>query len=770
MSMKDNFDNTEFEQNNSATDFDEGSKTSEILSSAKEFCEEAKDKADAFAGEMGDNIKKRAGKAKAEVGEDVKALKGRRQDIRKIKLFSGIRFKITIAFIVPVILMIGMGVFSYQRSAAALTQNYEAASKSTVDTTADYLDMVIETIRTASYDIAVSSLAREYYGGAYSEDPYKESTVYNTLKSEIESRKIGNKYIKNIVFTTKYGKGISTAVSYTPNPIYEDFKELDAAKNVDKNDTLWLGFHSDIDEYMETSGYAFGILRKAYNTAFRQVGYVLVDVDFNKIAENISSVNMGDNAIVALITPDGREISYRDTVDIEDGEEVNNTLDTSYIVGSELYDRILSSEENDGSEYVEFENEKYLMLYNKLDAPGFLIVSLVPESYIIADANETAVLTAVTVVVTALIVIVIGFVLSTSIGTTIRKIMNGLERASTGDLTVDIHTRRKDEFMILCDSTNQMIGNIRGLLNKADKVSKAVGKASESVGGNSGILLEETKAITASISDVEQGIVMQAHDAENCLVRMDDLSKKIEVVSDNASKIADVADVTKGIVSSGLETIKELKDKAKATTQVTSEVISNIQDLENASRSIAKIIGAINDIADETSLLSLNASIEAARAGEAGKGFAVVAESIRRLAEQSLDSVNEIKGIVGKIQKQTVDTVEVAKQAEVIVNSQEEALKNTIEVFHDIDKHVSGLADNLSEISSGIDDMDVAKKDTLAAIESISAVAEETASAATSVNEAAGRQLEAVEKLNNESADLIIHSEDLVEAINKFTI
>ena len=734
-----------------------------------ELYEGAKVKADAIADEVGKNIKKKAKKARAEVGEDVKALKGRKQDVKKIRMFSGIRFKITISFIVPVVLMIGMGVFSYERSAKALTENYESASKSTIDTTADYMNLVLETIRTMSYDIAVSTTAREYYGGAYSSDPYKESTIYNTLKNELDSRKMGNAYLRTIVFTANYGKDVTTALSSSMKGIYNDFRELDIAKRVDKEDVVWVGYHPEVDEYMETSKYAFGVIRKAYNTSYRQVGYLLVDVDYDKIAENISSVNMGENAVLALITPDGREISYRRLAD-NDEEAANNTLDTSYIVGTDLYDMILASEESDGSEYIEYENERYLMLYHRLDVDGFMIVSLVPETYIIADANETAVYTAVTVAATALIVIIIGFVLSTSIGTTIRKIMNGLEKASTGDLTVDIHTRRKDEFMILCDSTNQMIGNIRALLDKADTVSKAVGKSSESVGGNSGILLEETKSITSSIAEIEQGIVTQAQDAENCLTRMDDLSKKIGVVSDNAGKIANVADTTKQIVSNGLETIQELKDKAKATTKVTAEVISNIQDLEEASQSIAKIIGAINDIADETSLLSLNASIEAARAGDAGRGFAVVADSIRKLAEQSLNSVNEIKGIVGKIQKQTVDTVEVAKQAEVIVNSQEDALKNTIDVFKDIDKHVSGLADNLSEISNGIDDMDIAKRDTLSAIESISAVSEETASAVTEVNEAAPEQLEAVKKLNNESEELINHSEDLVEAINKFTI
>ncbi len=739
--------------------------------SAKVIYEDVKVKADSIAGEMGENVRKHVDKAMDEAGEDVKALKGRRSDRKKLHLFSGIRFKITVAFIVPVVLMIGLGVISYNRSAEALTSNYESSSKSTLDTAASYMNLIIETIRTASYDISVSTIAREYYGQTYAKDAYKESTVFSTLRTEIESRKLSNKYIRNIAFVANYGNAISTALSYLDDSIYENVRKLDCAKRTDKEDFIWLGNHPELDDYIGTSRYAFGILRKAYNMKFRQIGYVVVDVDYDEIVNHIASINMGENAILALITPDGREISYKNIPVSDEAEgQANDSLDTEYIVNSELYDKILASEENGGSEYVEYNGEKYLLLYNKLEAQGFMMVSLVPESYIIADADETARITAAAVAVTALIVIVIGFILSTSMGTTIRKIMNGLEKASTGDLTVDIHTRRKDEFMILCESTNQMLGNIRALINKADTVAKALGNASERVGGNSGILLEETKSITTSISDVEKGIVMQANDAENCLTRMDDLSKKIGVVSENTGKIADIADVTKSTVSDGLATIDTLQDKVKATTQVTAEVISNIEDLEKASQSIANIVGAINDIADETSLLSLNASIEAARAGDAGRGFAVVAESIRKLAEQSLNSVNEIRNIVGKIQKQTVDTVEVAKQAEVIVNSQEEALKATIDVFHDIDKHVSGLAENLSQISAGIDAMEGAKKDTLAAIESISAVAEETASAVTEVNEAAGRQLEAVKKLNNESEELIDRSEDLVEAINKFTI
>ena len=132
-------------------------------------------KAEALAAEFSESIKERTRKAKKEIDDDVDAIKGQRADKKKIGFFSGIRFKITAAFIIPVLLMIVLGAVSYSRSAEALTSSYEATAKTTVDTTADYLDMVIETIRTSSYDIAVSSIAREYYGGAYSDDAYNES-------------------------------------------------------------------------------------------------------------------------------------------------------------------------------------------------------------------------------------------------------------------------------------------------------------------------------------------------------------------------------------------------------------------------------------------------------------------------------------------------------------------------------------------------------------------------------------------------------------------
>ncbi len=178
----------------------------------------------------------------------------------------------------------------------------------------------------------------------------------------------------------------------------------------------------------------------------------------------------------------------------------------------------------------------------------------------------------------------------------------------------------------------------------------------------------------------------------------------------------------------------------------------------------------ISSISDQTSLLSLNASIEAARAGESGKGFAVVADEIRKLADESIHAASGISDIITRINTQTEQTAQTAKQAEQIVGSQQEALTTTIQLFHRINQHVEKLAENLDDITNGIDQMSVAKDQTLSAIQSISDVSDQSASATTEVSATILDQLDAVKHLNENAATLNHNSKDLLEAVSQFKL
>lgn len=315
-----------------------------------------------------------------------------------------------------------------------------------------------------------------------------------------------------------------------------------------------------------------------------------------------------------------------------------------------------------------------------------------------------------------------------------------------------------------------MIGNVKELIEKTKGVSLKVDESVDSVSNNAKQLLEGTKDITKAIQEIEHGVVQQAEDSEECIRQMDNLSDKINSVSKNSDKIARIADDTNLIVDKGMMSIDELKGNASRTVEITGNVIMEINNLKQSSMAIGSIIMAINEIAEQTNLLSLNASIEAARAGDAGRGFAVVADEIRKLADQSVECVNEIRKIVEDINDKTNDTVAIAKRAEDVVEIQGHSIETAKKVFNQIQSQFDELLGSLNEITEGINIIADAKTQTLDSIQNISAVSQQTAAASEEVTETANRQLEQVEKLNLAAENLNSNSSDLSQAIGVFTV
>lgn len=216
--------------------------------------------------------------------------------------------------------------------------------------------------------------------------------------------------------------------------------------------------------------------------------------------------------------------------------------------------------------------------------------------------------------------------------------------------------------------------------------------------------------------------------------------------------------------------MEELSRQSEATNNITKYVVDNITALEAKSYSIDRIIKVINEIADQTNLLALNASIEAARAGETGRGFSVVADEIRKLAEQSVQAANEIREVIEEITKQTSETVITAREAENIVEKQNHIVDNTIQSFHNMNSGVEKLISSLTVISQNMKNMDSARTGTLNAVESISAIAEETLATSDMVEDTVNTQNTSVKALEDASKVLGENAKELNEAINLFRV
>lgn len=692
--------------------------------------------------------------------------KGRKAtNIRLFQRMKGIRFKFMAAMSLPIFFILFLGVHAYNKASEALVESYKESAVSSVKTTGAYLDVIMNTIELRLTQLKRHDTILAYYSGGYKDNEVEEQLTYKNIKTYVETTAYADDLISNLAILCKYGSPLSTTATFekTGSALVEEYEATEEGQQLKtlKGSFVWSGKHTFFDENKTVinvdRSYALAVSSAFYGNSFKFLGYVMTDINHDVVLEQLKGLELGENSIFAVITPDGYEFNNR-----QDGK--------IYIADQNFYTELANGDESSGHDYVMINNEKYLVIYSKIGIHNVMVCGLIPYSFLTAKANSIMTSTVVIILIAVILAIVTATSFSAGIGKTLKRITEGLKTASDGDLTVQIACERKDEFRILTDSANHMIRNMKQLIVKTLDVKDTVNVSAKETLQIAKDLMIATRNISSSIDEIRKGIVQQAEDSELCLKQSDELSEKVIIVTDNAKAIEEIADHSREVVDEGLESINNLKTKADETTKITKDIISDIVLLEKESASIGKIVSVINDIAGQTNLLSLNASIEAARAGDAGRGFAVVAEEIRKLAEQSVNASKEIENIIVSIQGKTKNTVATAKRSDAIVETQAEALDHTVLVFESMNSAVEEMVNKLEAISLGMSDIGVAKNHTLEAIESISAVSEETAAASEEVENAASHQVGSVRKLNEAIAKLNTQAMELDTALGSFKI
>ncbi|MBQ4531163.1 MAG: methyl-accepting chemotaxis protein [Lachnospiraceae bacterium] len=678
----------------------------------------------------------------------------------EIPFFQRIYFQLISSFMVIIICIIMLGVSSYMKSSSAITSTYENSAGQTMKMMVDYLDLAFNNVQSNYMPYMNEQELKYYFAGLYLTDSIKQTTTFNSFKSLFGKTVTSDPLVSNYYFLSDKVDSITTSQTLEKN-LYTLYSETESGTiaKADKYKFFWFGTQPEIDEALNTSSDKYGV--RLVRQLPESSTFMIVDVKRDVITNTLSSLDAGEGSVVALVTQDGKEVLSNDSFST-DGSLVFSTQD--------FYATALAGEDVNGFEDVTLNDTDYLFLYHKLQNQNAMLCSLIPKSYILAQVADIRNNTILFVIIGCLLAIILGTVLSNGISSTINNITHQLRKVAKGDLTVEVRTKRKDEFKLLTAGITDMIANMKLLIKNVNDMSNELTAAATFVAESSSTFMQTSQDIQFAISDIESGINQLDVDSADCLSQMDSLSTKISTVSENTTQISKLTTATNASIHSGISSMDVLNESAQATSQITSKVITAIEQLEERSRSISHIVDAINDIAEETNLLSLNASIEAARAGEAGRGFSVVAEQIRKLADQSLNSANEINKIIEQMIAQTHDVVQTAKQAETIVDSQKEAVSNTTTSFNDMSQQISNLVNSLTTITSDVDSMGVSRDTTLSAIESISAVSEETSACSSNVAETAVKQLTSVTKLDEASSNLAKRAEELTELLKQFTL
>ena len=343
-----------------------------------------------------------------------------------------------------------------------------------------------------------------------------------------------------------------------------------------------------------------------------------------------------------------------------------------------------------------------------------------------AEAHSTYRSTLAFLIIMGAVILAIAIALTLTLGKSITipisRTVAATEMLAAGKLNVDITVDRKDEF------GDQAVA-LKGMVEKWRDIVRSIKEASDNVASAS-------VELSASAEQMQKGSGQQAERAHQVATAAEEMSQTVLDIAQNASGIASTATNAAKTAKDGGRIVEEAVKEVKEIAQTVGESEAHITSLAELSQRIGEIIGIINDIADQTNLLALNAAIEAARAGEHGRGFAVVADEVRKLAERTTGATSEVSGIIREIQNKVTSAVSSIEQVSSKVERGVDLSTKAGDELTTIVKTVEDLHSMVQQIASAIEEMSATSDEISKDIESISGISNETSMSSAEVTRA----------------------------------
>lgn len=684
-----------------------------------------------------------------------------------------------VAFMVPVVLMITLGVVSYRTASSGIVDKYKESAQSTVSAVGDYFNLVCTNISNKALEMITNSDVGDYYDKYYGKQESKALETFRSAKSDIGNAKSTNKNIYSCTVIPEGGAYLSTLSGGMTETPMADFSNTAEGQYFVANSTLrnrWMGYQTYLDDNMQSKQEKYAMVY--YQKFSKSDAYLVMSLDISVAEKMLGEMDFGKGSVKALVTYDGREVAFEQKTDNPaeaDGEKAASAEEDEvaaakqWFVGSDFYESTKEAEEA-GYMDVKIDGKKYVYIYTPVGNTKAMICTLIPQSNVLGQVGSIKYITIFMVILAAGAALVTGFVISTGISKTVREMSGGLAKVAQGDLTQDFATKRQDEFKELTGSLNAMIESMRGLMRDMKQFGSKVTGLAEDVSDKTGAINTSMQDIARAMDEVAGGVQGQAEDTESSNENMISFSENITTVTEKTSHMGQTADKAIEAVEQGRVIVQELSGKSDTTVSLTRVLVNDIDAVQKNSEEIKSFVDVINSIAGQTNLLSLNASIEAARAGEAGRGFAVVAEEIRKLADQSKESGNKIHEIVKKIGETADKTTASAREAESMVNEQARALQETVNVFGMIQDCVGELVEGIRLITQRLEESMLEKDKVENSLQNIASVSEEVAASTQEVTATLGEQVSVVQTLKEEVEMLRSDALELDKSIEKFKI
>lgn len=511
------------------------------------------------------------------------------------------------------------------------------------------------------------------------------------------------------------------------------------------------------------------------------------DTDGNKIISASGMIERDSNVVSVLsvdLSLDKISVIVNSSVSMDGAESILVNTNTNSILANRNTDLIgttLSTSNSDpflASVATKIANHDYsfdtlngnMTVMTEVGTTGWLLISYVPTSIIVADIQRLG----VTMVIIGIIAIVILSIIIARVISVVLKPVGNLTKniadMSQGDFTINIQHNGRDEIASMGESLEDFSKAMRNMISEISSSAVNLGEQSESSSNVSNEMYRSAKIQSESMSQLKDTV--------------NQLSESVGDIAENATTLANVVALTRergNDADAKMQETVEVSEKAKLKMQDVSiamdKILASMSSLEiainkvgTASEEITKIIELIGEIADETNLLSLNASIEAARAGEAGRGFAVVASEIGKLASNSTDSVHNISNLIDEIHHLVSDAVAQASESSKNINDSSSSVKGAVATFDEIFNNIQATNNLINEVLIKMGEVDNVATNVAAVSEEQAASSEEILSTSETMVEQADHITANSQKVADGSVDVAKTSDILLAHMRKFKI